>query len=146
MSAPKEHRLIAAAGVITAVGLVALWLTYYLRPRSTPAPGAYQFAFDSTSPLPDLMLSSLLCLAALFLLKGKRVGKVLAMLCAIYLVYLGVFDIGVPCGGSAFAMSIIDITASGALNLWCIVQGLYTILKLKPGKHKSASVPTIFSR
>lgn len=131
MTISKEHKIITVAQLITAIGLAVLWLVYYLAPAEVPEEGGYRFVFDTTSPVPDAILFLTLCLAGVALLKAKSWGRPLSMVCAVVLIYLGVLDVGIPIQDKVFALSIIDITANGALNLWCIVLGLYTILKLK---------------
>ncbi len=131
MKIPKEHRIIAFAQFITVVGLLILSLSYYHFPSDTPEPDGYRFIFDIAFPLADAILAVVLCLAGYSLLKGRNGGRLLSLIGALCLIYLGVLDVGIPYNGSVYAVSIIDISANGAVNLWCVVLGLYTVLKLR---------------
>ncbi|NQU65342.1 MAG: hypothetical protein HQ517_13805, partial [SAR324 cluster bacterium] len=82
----------------------------------------------------DAVFCVTLLLAGVALLKNQALGRILSLFCGLYLIYLGVVDLGIPYGQSIIALSIIDIAASGFVNLWCIVLGLYMILKLNKRK------------
>ncbi|MBU2644967.1 hypothetical protein KKI24_09690 [bacterium] len=131
MTIPKEHKIIAVAQFITIAGLVGFWTTFYLFPSVIRSTKAYQFKFDVPFPLPDIILGIALFLAGYSLLKGRGKGRILTLICALYLIYLGIIDIGIPYGSSVIAVSVIDIIANGGVNLWCVVLGLYSILKLR---------------
>jgi len=123
--------MIAVSQYATAAGLVLLRLVFWVSPLTFLEATGYRFAFDSDFPLFDVVYIVLLITAGHSLLTGRNRGRVLSFVSASYLIYLGVVDAGIPYGGSIVAVSIVDITSNVALNLWCIVMGMYTILKLR---------------
>ena len=131
MSIPKEHKLIAAMQWITVTGLISGWLVYYLLPEAVQPSSAYRFQFDTAFPPLDVVFCAGLFLSGAALLKNLKWGRSLALICGLYLVYLGVIDLGIPFDQTVIAVSIIDIVSNGFVNLWCVVLGLYTILKLR---------------
>lgn len=131
MEITREYRIIAVSEFITIAGIVVFWGLFYLYPSAIQGSSAYRFQFDSTFPLLDGIFCVGLFLAGITLLKRQVPGRGLSLICALYLIYLGIVDLGIPDGTSIIALSIIDIVASGFVNLWCVVLGLYTILKLK---------------
>lgn len=139
MSIPKEHKIIAVAQLITVAGLVCLWALHVFDSAPEQASDSYRFLFDKASPLPDCILGVFLCLSAYLLLRGVDQGRMPAMVSALYLVYLGALDVGFPFKGAVYAISIIDISSNGVVNLWCVVMGLYAIIKLRKQKQTSQS-------
>ncbi len=131
MNIPKEHKLIAAMDFMTVAGMVFCWLVYYFFPAAIEGSSAYRFQFDTPFPLLDAVFGLGLCLAGVALLKKQTAGRFLSLICALYLIYLGTVDISIPFDNAIIAVSIIDILSSGFINLWCVVLGLYTILKLR---------------
>lgn len=131
MNRSREEKIVAVAAWITILLLAALWIRYFLYPSSLTDTNDYRFTFDTTSPLPDLIFAVALATASILLWKDRESSRPVSLLCALYLVYLGVLDVGIPIGKKIYALSIIDITTSGALNLWCIVMGLYAIIRLR---------------
>jgi hypothetical protein len=131
MTISKEHKMIAFSQFVTAAGIVLLRLVFWLSPLTFQEVTGYRFAFDIDFPLFDAVYVVLLIVAGRSLLTGRNRGRSLSTACAGYLIYLGVVDVGIPFGGSVVAVSIVDITSNGAINLWCVVLGLYTILKFR---------------
>ena len=134
MNIPKEYKLIAAMEFITAGGVIFSWMAYYLFPEVIQGSSAYRFQFDTPFPFLYVVLCLGLCLAGVALLKNQPRGPLLSLICALYLIYLGVIDVGIPFDQTIIAVSIIDIVSSGFVNLWCVVLGLYSILKLRKRK------------
>ncbi len=131
MNIPKEHKLIAALQCITAAGVICGWLAYYLFPETIQPSSVYRFQFDTPFPPLDVAFCTGLCLSGVALLKNLKWGRFLSLVCGLYLTYLGVIDVGIPFDQTVVAVSIIDIVSNGFVNLWCVVLGLYTVLKLR---------------
>lgn len=131
MTISKEHLIIAVSQFVTAAGLVLLRLVFWLSPLTFQEVTGYRFAFDMDFPLFDAVYVVLLVVAGHSLLTGKNRGRLLSNVAASYQIYIGVMDVGIPFGGGVVAVSIVDIASNGAINLWCVVLGLYTILKLR---------------
>ncbi len=131
MNIPKEHKLIAAMQYITVVGMMGGWMVYYLFPEIIQPSSAYRFQFDAPFLPLDVILCAGLCLSSVALLKNLKWGRFLSLICGLYLTYLGVIDVGIPFDQTIVAVSIIDIASNGFVNLWCVVLGLYIVLKLR---------------
>jgi len=116
---------------ITVAGVIVCWLAFYLFPETIQISSGYHFQFDTPFPPLDVMFCAGLCLSGMALLKNLKWGRFLSLTCGLYLIYLGVIDVGIPFEQTVVAVSIIDIVSNGFVNLWCVVLGLYIILKLK---------------
>lgn len=137
MPITRETKLISIASLLTLLGLMILRIVYFLSPQTftgvphTETQVEYRFIYDQLLILPDFLLMCGLLLTGVSLLRRKRWGPILVSLCSLYLIYLGVIDFALPSSGVLYAISIVDVTANGAINLWCIVFGLYSLLKMK---------------
>jgi hypothetical protein len=131
MNIPKEHKLVAALQFITVAGVIGCWLAFYFFPDAIQTSSGYQFPFDTPFPPLDALLCIGLCLSGVALLKNRKWGRFLSLICGLYLIYLAVIDLGIPIGQTVVAVSIIDIVSNGFVNLWCVVLGMYIILKLR---------------
>jgi hypothetical protein len=127
----REEKLVMIAFAVSAVWLLLVWLIQGPLPPKTVEEGAYAFNYDRITPIPDMMLGLLIIASGGLLWRKNRWGRRLTLIGGVYLIFLGVIDLGLPIGGKIHAISIVDAQGSGFINLWCIVLGLYIVVKFR---------------
>ena len=127
----KNYDIIAVLEFITASWLLLFWVVFFSL-RLVPQNGlSRHFAYQNAFPLVDVILGFVLLIAGFTLLKGKKSGQVLSLVCAVCLILLGILDFSFTWQNGVYSISMIDMISNGAINLWCVVFGLYVILKLR---------------
>jgi len=128
---PVEHKIIAVACSLSAGWLLITWLLPMPALPVELGDGAKRLVFDRICPWVDGIWGVGLTMTGIWLWKGRRWGRRLALPNAVYLILLGVLDPILPVGSQRWAISMVDVKATGFVNLWCIVLGLYMLLKLR---------------
>jgi threonine/homoserine/homoserine lactone efflux protein len=126
----REEKLVMIAFVVSIVWLLAVWLIQG-PPLKIGEQGRYAFQYDRVTPIVDGMLGLLLTVSGVLLWRRNQWGRRLALIGAVYLIFLGIMDLTVPIGEETYAISIVDAKRSGFVNLWCIVLGLYIIIHFR---------------
>ncbi|MDD5397955.1 MAG: hypothetical protein PHU70_02625 [Dehalococcoidia bacterium] len=119
-----KRRLIASLEIVTGVGLILFWLAFFtvgLAPEK--APPCY-FAYENSFPLPDGILAVLLLIAGILLMKSNPAGRILSLVGAGALVFLGLLDFSFNLQNGIYLTSVIDLVLNAFINLWCVVFGL----------------------
>ncbi|MCP4752840.1 MAG: hypothetical protein GY866_18295 [Proteobacteria bacterium] len=131
MNVPREHKIIAVVEFVTAAGLFLSWILFYIIGDAPENTLRYHLGHKHAFPMPDLILGTTLVVAGHSILKGKGIGRTLSLVCAGCLIFLGIIDYDFGFRNRIYTVSMVDILSNGFVNLWCIVFGLYVLLKLK---------------
>lgn len=84
--------VIASWQVLTALGIIAFWSTWFRRPHAEPWQPAGYVEHERVFVFPDSILATLLVASAVLLVSEQPLGESLALLCAGMLAFLGVID------------------------------------------------------
>lgn len=84
--------LLATWMIVTALGLVAFWLTWFRVPHTAQWQPAGYVEHERVFVFPDSTLALLLLVSAVLLLLGEPLGRSLALLDAGMLAFLGIID------------------------------------------------------
>jgi hypothetical protein len=119
-----KSRLIASLEIVTSVGLVLFWLAFFtvgLAPDN--APPCY-FAYEYSFPLPDGVLAILLMVAGILLMRSRPAGRLLSLVAAGALVFLGLLDFSFNLQNGVYLTSTIDLVLNAFINIWCVGFGI----------------------
>jgi len=117
-------RLIASLEIVTSVGLILFWLAFFtvgLAPDK--APPCY-FAYKHSFPLPDGVLAILLLVAGILLMRSRPAGRLLSLVAAGALVFLGLLDFSFNLQNGIYMTSTVDLVLNAFINVWCVGFGL----------------------
>ena len=117
-------RLIASLEIVTSVGLILFWLAFFtvgLAPDK--APPCY-FAYEHSFPLPDGVLAILLLVAGILLMRSRPAGRLLSLVAAGALVFLGLLDFSFNLQNGIYMTSTVDLVLNAFINVWCVGFGL----------------------
>lgn len=131
MKKDNKFKAIPILEIITGVGIILFWVGFFtvgLAPE--PAPPCY-FAYEHAFPPPDIILSLALIASGILLIKGRRTGVWLSLVCAGALVFLGTLDASFNLQNGVYLVSPMELITNGFINLWCIGFGLTIIVKLR---------------
>lgn len=123
MRRATTERAMATLSAVTALGILAFWATFFtvgLAPER--APECY-FAYEHSFPLPDAALAGTLLSAAHLVLRGRPLGRALALVASGGLLFLGLVDVAFNLQQGIYAASSADLLANAAINAWCLLLG-----------------------
>jgi len=117
-------KTIAILQIVTAAGLILFWLGFFtigLAPEK--APECY-FAYEHAFPLPDLLLAAALLASGVLTIRGKTMGKVVALVAAGALIFLGLLDFCFNMQNGIYTSSVMDLILNAFINIWCVAFGI----------------------
>ena len=124
MNENKKVKTIAILEILTGMGLIAFWTLFFTVGLEPAKPPECYFAFERSFPLPDTVLCvALLCAGALLLIRNPA-GRVLSLVCAGALVFLGLLDFSFNIRNGIYTSSPADAILSGFINAWCVLFGI----------------------
>ncbi len=127
----QKHKVIIVVELISAAALILFWAGYFMIPKTgLKIPDLYT-GYPQACPAPDTVLVILLLLSAVLMKNLKKAGFLLVGLVAILFVILGIVGFEMQTESGTQMISMVSMLRSGFVNLWCIVFGLYFLLKLK---------------
>jgi len=127
----QKLKIIIVVQVISVLALIIFWLGYFLSPLfSWKAPLVYT-DFPRALPLLDALLAFLMIAAGIAIVQGRRLGRQLTRVVAAFFLVLGIAGFHYPLQNGMILTSMVSMLKSGFVNLWCIVFGLYFLLKLR---------------
>jgi len=124
MGKDDKRRLIASLEIVTGVGLILFWLAFFtvgLAPEK--APPCY-FAYEHSFPLPDGILAIVLLVAGILLMRSNPAGRILTLIGAGALIFLGLLDFSFNLQNGIYSTSVVDLVLNVLVNLWCVGFGL----------------------
>lgn len=134
----QQHKLIIAIQFLSAIILILFWIGYFLLPVVYSSPPSFYTDFADALPLPDGLLALLLVCGGVLLTKGVKFGVLITGLSAFGMIFLGILGFHIELKGGAALVSMVSMLKSGFVNLWCVVFGLYFLLKLKGRKQQKS--------
>jgi hypothetical protein len=112
--------------IATGLGIVAFWVLFFsVGMAPAHAPQTY-FAFEHSFVLADSVLSLSLLVAGSLTLKTLPSARVLSLMCAGSLIFLGLVDFGFNVRNDIYTGNFLDGALSAAVNLWCLAIGIAT--------------------
>jgi hydrogenase/urease accessory protein HupE len=130
----QKHKIMISIHFISAFALVLFWSGYYLLPVFQTALPSYYSDFAHALPFPDALLVLLAVGAGVLTLRRNKAGHLFTVLCAGVMIFLGIVGCAIELKSGVKLVSMVSMLKSGFINLWCVVFGLYFLLKLKDRK------------
>lgn len=136
MNENKNVKTIAILEILTGMGLIAFWTLFFTVGLEPANPPACYSAFERSFPLPDAVLcASLLCAGSLLLIRNQA-GRLISLVCAGALIFLGLLDFSFNIRNGIYTSSPADAILSGFINAWCVLFGIAIPLTLKSMSNK----------
>ena len=136
MELEQKYKIIAGIQFISTLALVVFWLGYYLLPEFLNNHPLFYSNFPGANPLPDVVIGLILLTAGGLIIKKRKTGIFLSYLSGFILVLLGITGFQLELDSGEYLISMTTMLQSGFVNLWCIIFGLYFLLKLREKKPK----------
>jgi hypothetical protein len=124
MTGVGRVEFIARLELYTAAGLFLYWVLYFTTGVAPPNPPPGYFVFQNSFTFADLILAVLLTRAAMYLLGGdpirRVIGRGLSLVCAGALLFLGGLDISFNFQNGIYLVLSVDMVLEVAINIWCL--------------------------
>ncbi|MBI9074949.1 MAG: hypothetical protein JEZ02_06020 [Desulfatibacillum sp.] len=128
----QTHKALAVLQIMTGVGIILFWIAFFTVGLAPANPPDGYFAFEHSFPLPDGVLCLCLIASGVMLLKGARSGRVLGLMGAGGLMFLGLLDFSFNIQNGMYAMGLSESLPNMLINGWCV--GLGAVLALRLGR------------
>lgn len=125
MKKERSEKPVAVLELATAIGIILFWVGFFTVGLAPANPPECYFAFEHSFPLPDSMLALILIAAAVFLLRGRALGRSLSLVAAGGLLFLGVIDFSFNIQNGMYSGPVLDTVLNAFINLWCAGFGLF---------------------
>jgi len=119
----RELKIITILELLTGIGLILFWLGFFTIGLAPENPPPCYFAYEHSFPLPDMILAMVLLAAGTQLLKHRESGRILSLIGAGGLIFLGLLDFSFNIQNGVYMTSTVDLVLNIFINLWCIVLG-----------------------
>jgi hypothetical protein len=129
----KIRRPIAVLEIITGIGILLFWLGFFTVGLAPAVPPPGYLSFEYSFPLSDSILAATLIIAGILNLKGKPAGRVLSLVSAGALIFLGLLDFSFNIQNGMYTLSALDTALNAFINLWCVGFGLALFLRFRKG-------------
>jgi dihydroflavonol-4-reductase len=124
MTGVGRVEFIAKLELYTAAGLFLYWVLYFTAGVAPPNPPPGYFVFQNSFTFADLILAVLLTRAAMYLLGGdpirRVIGRGLSLVCAGALLFLGGLDISFNFQNGIYLVWSLDMVLEVGINIWCL--------------------------
>lgn len=127
----KKDRVVPILEIATAGGLILFWITFFTVGLAPENPPQCYFAYELAFPLPDICLALLLLTSGILLLKHNQLGKVLSLVAAGALTFLGLLDFSFNLQNGVYTISAIDLMLNAFINAWCVAFGFFVIWRCR---------------
>ncbi len=127
MKKKRSQKAVAVFELVTALGIILFWIGFFTVGLAPENPPAGYLAYEHSFPLPDSVLALILIAAALFLLKGRPLGRSLSLAAAGGLIFLGLVDFSFNIQNGVYALSTLDLVLNAFINLWCVGFGIFLL-------------------
>ncbi|MCG8334485.1 MAG: hypothetical protein MJE63_08200 [Proteobacteria bacterium] len=132
----QRHKIIISVHFISTIALLLFWGGYYLTRFTGWMQPAIYSGLRNAFPMPDSILIILMIAAGVLTYQKNKLGDRLSIFTALILVLIGIAGFHVTLSGGLQLISMVTVLRSGFVNLWCIVFGLFFLLKLTERKGK----------
>lgn len=133
MAGIKGLKVIAVLELLTGAGLILFWIGFFTVGLAPENPPPCYFAYEHSFPLPDIILAVAFLLAGTLLLKNRESGRILSLVCAGGLMFLGVLDFSFNVQNGVYRISTLDLVLNVFINIWCVGFGAF-IAEMLGGK------------
>lgn len=130
MNQVQIGKAIPILAILTAVGLVLFWIGFFTIGLAPDNPPTGYFAYEHSFPVPDITLSVVLLIGAVFCLKGHGQGTTILAAGGGALVFLGILDMSFNFQNGMYSISVIDMILNAFINLWCVIFGAAIVVKM----------------
>ena len=120
------RRIVSHLQILTGFALVVFWFLFFVFDLLPENPPECYLVFERAFPLPDAALAVTLLLAGLF--GYRKRGRVLSLVSAGALVFLGLLDFSFNIQNGVYHSSAADLVLNAFINLWAVGFGTFTIL------------------
>lgn len=127
----KKIKVISILELIMAAGLILFWIGFFTVGMAPENPPACYFAYEHSFPVPDIILALFMIAAAVMLRKGNPMGKLISLVCAGALFFLGVLDMCFNTLQGVYAVSTMDLVSNLFINIACVVLGAIIVWGFK---------------
>jgi energy-coupling factor transporter transmembrane protein EcfT len=128
MNDNRKNRTIAVLQTITAMGFILFWIGVFTIGLAPENPPKCYFVFEHSFPLPDVVLAVALFISAIFVLRKNPLGRVLSLISAGALVFLGLLDFSFNYQNGVCCISTLDFIMNACINACYVAFGLSIIL------------------
>ncbi len=125
MAGIKGRKAIAVLELLTGAGLILFWIGFFTIGLAPENPPPCYFAYEHSFPLPDIILAAAFLLAGTLLLKNRESGRMLSLICAGGLIFLGVLDFSFNVQNGVYRISTLDLVLNVLINIWCVGFGVF---------------------
>jgi hypothetical protein len=132
MSVHGSKKMIACFEIATGLGILVFWILFFSVGLAPAHPPPGYFAFEHSFVLADSMLAVSLLAAGSLGLKGRPIGRVLSLMCAGGLIFLGLVDFSFNVRNGIYIGDFLDGVVAAAINIWCVSFGITTAVALGP--------------
>ena len=116
--------LIAIFEILIAVGLIGLWVYFFLVENKNPEKSKVYLGFERSFPVPDLgWATPSLIIAAIGLLSEQPFGVFFTITSGSALLFLGLLDISFNIQNGGYSTNIGDTIMNLFINLICVIFG-----------------------
>jgi len=127
----KGLKTIAVLELLTGIGFILFWIGFFTIGLAPENPPQCYFAYEHSFPLPDIILSIAIIASGILLLKNKESGRILSLVCAGGLMFLGLLDFSFNIQNGIYMISTPDLILNTFINIWCVAFGMALYLKMK---------------
>ena len=131
MNQNRKTKTIAILEILTSMGLIAFWTLFFTVGLAPANPPVCYLAFERSFPLPDMVLAAALLSAGVLLLKRNPAGRMLSLLCAGALIFLGLLDFSFNIRNGIYTSTPADAILSIFINAWCVLFGIAIPMTLR---------------
>ncbi|MBN1691527.1 MAG: hypothetical protein JW901_10945 [Dehalococcoidia bacterium] len=123
-----RRRLIASLEIVTGAGIILFWIAFFTVGMAPENPPPGYFAYELSFPLPDGLMSVLLIAAGILLMKDRQPARILSLIGAGALIFLGLLDCSFNLQNGIYMASVLDLVINALINAWCVGFGLFTAI------------------
>ena len=127
----KGLKTIAVLELLTGIGIILFWIGFFTIGLAPENPPQCYFAYEHSFPLPDIILSIAMLASGILLLKNKKSGRTLSLICSGGLMFLGILDFSFNIQNGVYMISTLDLILNAFINIWCVAFGLALYLKMQ---------------
>ena len=120
----KGLKTIAVLELLTGIGFILFWTGFFTIGLAPENPPQCYFAYEHSFPLPDIILSIAILASGILLLKNKKSGRTLSLVCSGGLMFLGLLDFSFNIQNGIYMSSTIDLVLNALINVWCVGFGV----------------------
>ncbi len=120
----KGLKTIVVLELLTGIGFILFWIGFFTIGLAPENPPQCYFAYEHSFPLPDIILSIAILASGILLLKNKKSGRTLSLVCSGGLMFLGLLDFSFNIQNGIYMTSTVDLILNALINVWCVGFGV----------------------